>query len=108
MDSNNYLIRSLYRRCCLWGRKTPIDYGKPYEGGPTPLFCNPQRRFYIAFTITNIIVFLVLILLYIVQFKVYTAPPCVQVDTVFITVIVFAAINALWYIYMARIECASD
>eukprot|EP00347_Sterkiella_histriomuscorum_P017465 403349261 len=110
MDSNNYLIRKCFRKCCVWGKKTPIEYTKPYEGGPTPLLRSPQKRFYIAFTLINLILFIVLFIMYIVQFKVLAdeTPDCVQLDSIYIQVIVFAAVNTLWYIQLSRIEYASD
>ncbi len=41
MDSNSSLVRGCYRKLCIWGKKTPIMYSKPYEGGPAPLFKSP-------------------------------------------------------------------
>ena len=73
MNSSNALVRKAYRKCCIWGRRTPIEYSKPYEGGPTPLLQSPQKRFFIAFTILNLLVFLILIITYIVQFKISKA-----------------------------------
>ena len=69
MDSNNRLVRVCYRKMCIWGRKSPIEYTKPYEGGPTPILRSPQRKFYLVFTILNLVVFLALIIAYIVHFK---------------------------------------
>ena len=110
MDSNNYLIRKCFRKCCIWGKKTPIEYTKPYEGGPTPLLRSPQRKFYIAFTLINLVLFVVLFILYIVQFRVQAedSTDCVSLDSVYIQVIVFAGVNTLWYVQLSRIECASD
>ena len=109
MDSNNSQVRSCYRRCCKWGRRTPIDLVKPYEGGPTPLFKSPQKRFYIVFTVINMLVFLTLLVTYIIQSKGETINRgCINIDSIYITVLVFAALNTLWYIFLARIELASD
>ena len=110
MDSSNPLVRRCYRSLCRWGKKTTISYQTPYAGGPTPLFRSPQRRFFIAFTVVNLLVFTVLIITYIVQFKILDSgiEQCIAIDAVYITVIIFAAINTLWYIYLSRITSASD
>lgn len=110
MDSNSPFVRSCYRKCCLWGRRHTIEHSKPYEGGPTPLFRSPQRTFYQVFTIINLLIFIVLIISYIVQFKVNKSVDlsCVEIDSIYITVLVFTGINAIWYVFLSRIEFASD
>ena len=69
MDSNNPYVRSCYRRCCLWGKRTSLKLDKPYEGGPTPLLKSPQKRFFIAFTVINLLVFIILLVSYVIRFK---------------------------------------
>ncbi|CDW84197.1 UNKNOWN [Stylonychia lemnae] len=99
-----------YRRLCIWGKKTPIEYQKPYEGGPTPLLKSPQRRFYVVFTVINLLLFIVLFVMYIVQFRVQadSTPDCVRLDSIYIQVIVFAGVNTIWYVQLARIDYLSD
>ena len=112
MDSSSTFVRTCYRKGCLWGRRTPIVLdSKAYEGGPTPLFQSPHRKFYIGFTAFNLIVFLVVIAYFIVQFKVNKVMEqglCIPIDSIYIIVMIFCAINTLWYLFLARIETASD
>ena len=66
MDSSSPFVRNCYRKFCIWGRRTPINYSEPYEGGPTPLFKSPQKLFYTVFFSINLLVFLIMIATYIV------------------------------------------
>jgi hypothetical protein len=113
MDSNNPYVRNFYRKCCLWGKRTPLKLEKPYQGGPVPLLRSPQKKFFIAMTVINLLVFLILIISYVVQFKLSTSSnkisgTCLQIDSVYVTILVFACVNTLWYLFLARVETASD
>ena len=50
-----------------------------------------------------------LIISYIVQFKVQEVDTaCLSIDAIYITVLVFAGINTLWYLFLFRVDYASD
>lgn len=64
MNSNSVFVRNCYKRCCLWGKKSVVRLQNPYEGGPTPLWMNPQKKFQIVFAIINFILLIVILITY--------------------------------------------
>ena len=111
MDSSSPLIRNCYRKICIWGKKTPIIYAQPYEGGPTPIYSSPQKKFYMIFTFFNLLLFLVMIISYIVQFKLNAnaaLKSCINIDLIYIVCIIFVAVNSLWYLFLWRVQSATD
>jgi hypothetical protein len=111
MDSNNPFVRGCYRKLCLWGRRTPIEIDKPYEGGPTPLFHSPQKKFYYALTGLNLLLFVLVLVYYVVTFKVEKVLKkglCINIDSVYLIVIFILGVSFALYLNLARVEIATD
>ncbi len=54
---------------------------------------------------------MVVIAYYVIQFKVNKIIDkglCIAIDLIYIIVLAFTAINVLWYLFLARIDTASD
>ncbi len=111
MNSNNEIIRKCFRKCCMWGRKKTVIFDQPYEGGPTPLWRTVQQRFFIVFSLLNIVFLVALIVTYITWFRagVDALDECLnKVEIYFIITILMMGSDAILYLFMASIHQASD
>ena len=54
-----------------------------------------------------------LLISYVVRFKLASATEnnilsCIQIDSVYLTALVFSSLNTMWYLILSRVETASD
>lgn len=67
-----------------------------------------------GFTVVNALVLLILLVTYIVQFKLKNSSTvvttmCINIDLIYITAVIFAGFNTMWYMFLAVcVESATD
>jgi hypothetical protein len=111
MDANAVFVRNCYRKCCIWGKKYRVGrYKKPYKGGATPLWRNPQKSFFHAISVINIIVFLTITMTYFIQDSTIKNA-CSEIkntDSTYFQAIIFSFLNTFLYLFMSKVNKGSD